>query len=46
MYHTLRQESARLGMPCGDDAFYLSYARLVTLVKQRILGGGRFAAQK
>jgi sarcosine/dimethylglycine N-methyltransferase len=46
MYRILRQETARLGTPSGDDAFYRSYARLVTLVKQRILGGGRFTAQK
>jgi ubiquinone/menaquinone biosynthesis C-methylase UbiE len=46
MYRILRQETARLGTPSGDDAFYLSYARLVALVKQRILGGGRFTAQK
>src|ERR1700720_2735253 len=45
MYRILRQETARLGTPSGDDAFYRSYARLVTLVKQRILGGGRFTAQ-
>ena len=46
MYRTLRQETARLGTPSGDDAFYVSYARLVALVQQRILGGGRFTAQK
>ena len=46
MYRKLREETQRLGNPSGDDDFYRSYARLVTLVKERTLGGGRFAAQK
>jgi hypothetical protein len=46
MYCRLRDETARLGTPTGDDAFYRSYARLVTLVQERTLGGGRFTAGK
>jgi SAM-dependent methyltransferase len=46
MYRNLREETARLGMPTGDEEFYRSYARLVALVQERTLGGGRFAAQK
>lgn len=46
MYQTLREETARLGTPSGDDEFYRSYARLVALVQERTLGGGRFAAEK
>lgn len=34
------------GMPTGDEAFYHSYARLVALVQERTLGGGRFTADK
>ena len=46
MYRKLREETARLGMPTGDEAFYHSYARLVALVQERTLGGGRFTADK
>ena len=46
MYRDLREETIRLGTPSGDEAFYRSYARLVELVQQRTLGGGRFAAEK
>jgi len=46
MYRKLREENIRLGMPSGDDDFYHSYARLVALVQERTLGGGRFAAEK
>ena len=46
MYRKLREETARLGTPSGDDEFYHSYARLVALVQQRTLGGGRFTAEK
>jgi ubiquinone/menaquinone biosynthesis C-methylase UbiE len=46
MYRDLREETIRLGTPSGDNAFYHSYARLVELVQQRTLGGGRFAAEK
>jgi len=46
MYRQLRDETVRLGTPSGDDDFYRSYARLVELVKERTLGGGRFMAQK
>ena len=46
MYRKLREETQRLGTPSGDDDFYRSYARLVALVKERTLGGGRFTAQK
>ena len=46
MYRKLREETARLGMPTGDEAFYHSYARLVALVQERTLSGGRFTADK
>lgn len=46
MYRKLREETARLGTPSGDDEFYRSYARLVALVQEGTLGGGRFAAEK
>lgn len=46
MYRKLREETARLGTPSGDDEFYRSYARLVCLVQERTLGGGRFTAEK
>jgi sarcosine/dimethylglycine N-methyltransferase len=46
MYRKLREETARLGTPTGDDEFYRSYARLVVLVQERTLGGGRFTAEK
>jgi ubiquinone/menaquinone biosynthesis C-methylase UbiE len=46
MYRKLREETMRLGTPSGDDEFYRSYGRLVALVQERTLGGGRFTAQK
>jgi ubiquinone/menaquinone biosynthesis C-methylase UbiE len=46
MYRGLRAETAKLGTPTGDDEFYQSYARLVVLVQERTLGGGRFTAEK
>jgi len=46
MYRNLREETARLGTPTGDEEFYRSYARLVALVQERTLGGGRFTAEK
>jgi sarcosine/dimethylglycine N-methyltransferase len=46
MYRKLREETKRLGTPSGDHDFYRSYARLVDLVQERTLGGGRFTAQK
>ena len=46
MYSRLREDTARLGTPTGDEAFYRSYARLVALVQERTLGGGRFTAEK
>jgi hypothetical protein len=46
MYRALREQTGALGLPTGDDAFYRSYARLVALVQDRSLGGGRFTAQK
>jgi len=46
MYRKLRDETQRLGTPSGDDDFYRSYARLVALVQERTLGGGRFTAEK
>ena len=46
MYRKLREETARLVTPSGDEEFYRSYARLVALVQERTLGGGRFTAEK
>ncbi|MEO8159676.1 MAG: methyltransferase domain-containing protein [Betaproteobacteria bacterium] len=46
MYRKLREETLKLGSPSGDDAFYHSYARLVALVQEGTLGGGRFGAEK
>jgi sarcosine/dimethylglycine N-methyltransferase len=46
MYCKLRKETARLGTPTGDEEFYRSYARLVALVQEGTLGGGRFTAEK
>ena len=46
MYRQLREQTAILGTPSGDDAFYHSYARLVALVQNGTLGGGRFTARK
>jgi sarcosine/dimethylglycine N-methyltransferase len=46
MYRRLRVEAERLGAPVGNEAFYESYERLVSLVRKRVLGGGRFIAQK
>lgn len=46
MYRKLREETARLGTPTGDEEFYRSYARLVALVQEGTLGGGRFTAEK
>ena len=46
MYRKLREETTRLGTPSGDEEFYRSYARLVSLVQERTLGGGRFTAEK
>ncbi len=46
MYGKLREETTRAGAPSGDDAFYRSYARLVSLVQSGALGGGRFVATK
>ena len=46
MYRNLREKTARLGTPTGDEAFYRSYARLVALVQACTLGGGRFTAEK
>lgn len=46
MYRKLRREAEAAGTPAGHDAFYLSYERLVQLVKLGALGGGRFTAEK
>jgi ubiquinone/menaquinone biosynthesis C-methylase UbiE len=46
MYRKLRQEARAAGAPAGHDAFYESYVRLVDLVKEAALGGGRFSGQK
>ena len=46
MYRKLREETRRAGLPAGDEAFYQAYVRLVALVRARVLGGGRFTAEK
>ena len=46
MYRKLREETLREGLPAGDEEFYAAYGKLVKLVKARVLGGGRFAAEK
>jgi len=46
MYTELRDVTGRAGNPQGDDAFYTAYARFVTLVQTRQLGGVRIVAQK
>jgi sarcosine/dimethylglycine N-methyltransferase len=46
MYRKLREETRAAGTPAGHDAFYESYVRLVDLVKEAVLGGGRFSGQK
>ena len=46
MYRKLREETQAAGTPAGHDAFYESYVRLVELVKEAALGGGRFSGQK
>ncbi len=45
MYRALRDETEKAGTPSGFDAFYLSYERLVALVKSGALGGARFTAE-
>ena len=46
MFRSLREEALRAGTPAGDEAFYTAYERLVALVQGRVLGGGRFAAER
>ena len=46
MYRKLREEAQQAGTPAGHDAFYESYVRLVELVNNAILGGGRFCGEK
>ena len=46
MYRKLREETLREGLPAGDEEFYTAYGKLVELVKARVLGGRRFAAEK
>jgi sarcosine/dimethylglycine N-methyltransferase len=46
MYRKLREEAQEAGTPAGHDAFYESYVRLVELVNDAILGGGRFCGKK
>ena len=46
MYQALRDETAAQGLPHGEDAFYRAYVRLVALVRDGVLGGGRFSARK
>jgi len=46
MYRQLRKEAQQVGTPDGNDAFYESYARLVDLMNNAELGGGRFVGEK
>jgi sarcosine/dimethylglycine N-methyltransferase len=46
MYRKLREETREAGTPAGHDAFYESYVRLVDLVNDGGLGGGRFVGRK
>jgi sarcosine/dimethylglycine N-methyltransferase len=46
MYRRLRAEAERAGTPAGHNAFYASYVRLVDLVSEGALGGGRFVGRK
>jgi ubiquinone/menaquinone biosynthesis C-methylase UbiE len=46
MYRKLREETQAAGTPAGHDAFYESYVRLVDLVSEAVLGGGRVSGQK
>ena len=46
MYRQLRDETLRAALPAGDEAFFAAYGKLVELVKARVLGGGRFSAEK
>ena len=46
MYRKLRRETSSAGLPSGDAAFYRAYVQLVALVRGRVLGGGRFIAEK
>ncbi len=46
MYRQLREETRAAGAPDGHDAFYESYVRLVDLVGEGVLGGGRFSGRK
>jgi sarcosine/dimethylglycine N-methyltransferase len=46
MYRRLRLETSAAGLPAGDEEFYLAYVKLVDLVQGRVLGGGRFVAEK
>ena len=46
MYQKLREEARAAGTAAGHDAFYASYVRFVALVREAVLGGGRFAGQK
>jgi hypothetical protein len=46
MCRKFREEAQQAGTPAGHDAFYESYVRLVELVNDAVLGGGRFAGEK
>ncbi len=46
MYRELREATLRLGTPSGGLEFYRAYGRLVSLVQEGTLGGGRFTAEK
>lgn len=46
MYRALRDETLAAGTPAGDADFYASYARLVALAQDGVLGGLRLVAVK
>ncbi|MDE2376888.1 class I SAM-dependent methyltransferase [Bradyrhizobium sp.] len=46
MYEALRREAEQAGTPAGHDDFYRSYVLFVGLVRERTMGGARFAAVK
>lgn len=46
MYEALRSQARGTGLPTGEDAFHRAYVRLVALVEDGVLGGGRFTARK
>jgi SAM-dependent methyltransferase len=46
MYQALRGEAEQAGTPSGHGDFYKSYVLFVRLVREKAMGGARFAAAK